>query len=144
MTDMTCPKCQQKFNSLDLKSLRCRECRTWLNWDEVDPQSMHELSKESAKEPAIRELTDNDQLIAAQDRTTYAIRSLAIFFFITLCTSLLGYGLVGAGAASAIGCNSSYSDCGSSGLVIGGWAIIVIGFIAALILSISELSKSRP
>ncbi len=87
--------------------------------------------------------SEDSNLVRAVDRTTYAIRSLAIFLFTTLCTSLLGYGLIGAGATAALRCNSYYSDCGS-GFVIWGWVIIALGFIIGLGVGITELGKSKP
>jgi hypothetical protein len=92
-------------------------------------------------ESTVAQIRSTADFIEAQDRTTYAIRSLAIFIFTTLCTSLLGYGLIGAGAAAALRCNSY--DC-SSGFVIWGWVIIAIGFIIGLGVGINELGKSKP
>jgi hypothetical protein len=124
-----CPKCGEKLTSSDY----CFNCKTWPN------------GRKSGVVHNVEEvITDsNDALLRAVDRTTYAIRSLAIFLFTTLCTSLLGYGLIGAGAAAAIGCDSYYSDCGS-GFVIWGWIIIALGFIIGLGVGITELGKSKP
>jgi hypothetical protein len=81
----------------------------------------------SAKEATL------DDLVAAQNRTTYAVRSLAVFFFITLCTSPFGYALVGAGV-----------DAASSTMVAWGWIIIVTGFLTGLLAGMLNLSLSRP
>lgn len=125
-----CPKCGEKLTSSDF----CFNCKTWPN------------GRKSGAVHNVEELiTDsNDALLKAVDRTTHAVRSLAVFLFTTLCTSLLGYGLVGAGANAALRCDSYYSDCGSGGLVIGGWAVIAIGFVVGLALGMTELGKSKP
>ena len=72
-------------------------------------------------------------LVAAQNRTTYAVRSLAVFLFVTLCTSPFGYVLVGAGV-----------DAASDTMVMWGWVIIVTGFVMGLLGGLGELRLSRP
>jgi len=127
----------------------CKKCR---RISEAAPlqkekKAKTELNDESTSAPSAssRNLAQgpDSKLIAAVNRATHAIRSLALFIFTTLCTSLLGYGLIGAGAAAALRCNSHYSDCGS-GFVIWGWIIIALGFIVGLGIGINELGKSKP
>jgi len=117
-------------------------------WQELLDVSKNEGSVTSVaspyREPSREISVDAKAIINSQNRTTYAIRSLAIFLFTTLCTSLLGYGLVGAGANAALKCDSYSSDCGAGGLVVAGWFVIAIGFIVGLSLGMSELRRSNP
>ncbi len=91
----------------------------------------------------VRDFADLDDLVTAQNRTTYAVRSLAIFLLTTFSTSVIGYGLVAAGANAAIRCGS-YSDCGADSMTMWGWVIIAAGFFMGLGVGIRELGKSRP
>ena len=84
------------------------------------------------------------ETIWAINRVTHAIRSIALFIFISLSTSVLGYAIVGAGASSVVSCSLSGENCGNTGLVNFGWLVIALGFIAALVAGISELRASKP
>jgi hypothetical protein len=119
---------------------------------EAAPNQKEERAKEkfskdadSSRDPKHEnvEYSTDPKLISAVNRATHAIRSLAVFIFTTICTSLFGYGLIGAGTSAALRCDSYYSDCGS-GFMIWGWVIIAVGFIVGLIVGINELGKSRP
>ena len=125
-----CPDCAREYRADKLAS--CPGCSA------PTPQNFGNPTWELLGESSA--IADpNVELLKAVDRTTYAIRSLAIFLFTTLCTSLLGYGLIGAGAAAAL-----RYDPSSSSFVIWGWIIIALGFIVGLIVGINELGKSRP
>ena len=127
----------------------CKKCRVV---SEAAPNQKEERAKEkfskdadSSRDPKHEnvEYSTDPKLISAVNRATHAIRSLAVFIFTTICTSLFGYGLIGAGTSAALRCDSYYSDCGS-GFMIWGWVIIAVGFIVGLIVGINELGKSRP
>ncbi len=83
-------------------------------------------------------------LVDAQDRTTHAVRSLAVFLFATVCSSLIGYALIAFGTGLAIGCNVSNFDCGSGATIGIGTLVIVGGFIFAIVAGLSEFNKSKP
>jgi len=80
------------------------------------------------------------ELIAAQNRTTHAVRALAVFFFISLRTGVLGSSLVGLGIFLLP--NSSWSGFGVF-LILAGWATAFIGFFWAVWAGMGELNKSR-
>ena len=142
MANLICPKCEKNYDSDKLRVYKCQECKTWLDWD--SNQVTQKFEPDYAQADPLDNLDDATKaLVLAANRTTYAVRSLALFLFTTLCTSLIGYGLVGAGAGAAANC-SSYSGCGADALVIWGWIVISIGFIIGLVVGISELNKSRP
>jgi hypothetical protein len=142
MANLICPKCGANFDSDKLRVYRCKDCRAWLDWDSTEV--VQKFEPEYVQVDTMANLDDSTKaLVLAANRTTHAVRSLAVFLFTTLCSSLFGYGLVGAGASAAVNCNS-YSGCGSEALVIWGWIIISVGFIVGLIVGIAELNKSRP
>ena len=89
-------------------------------------------------------MSEDSNLIKAVDRTTYAIRSIALFIFISLCSSVIGYAIVGMGAGNSVSCAVSGRDCSNVGLVTFGWIVTLAGFIAAVRVGLSELSKSNP
>ena len=128
-----CKKCRRISEAAPLQ--KEKKAKTELNDESTSAPSAS--SRNLAQEP-------DSKLIAAVNRATHAIRSLALFIFTTLCTSLLGYGLVGAGANAALKCDAYDSDCGSGAFVLGGWLLIAIGFIVGLALGMNELGKSKP
>jgi hypothetical protein len=71
------------------------------------------------------------KLIKAINKMTFAVRSIALFLFISLCSSIFGSALI---AVSA----------GELSLVIFGSIVIAAGFLIALVIGISELGKSKP
>jgi hypothetical protein len=85
-----------------------------------------------------------DELIKAQNRTTYAVRSLAVYFFIYLQTALVGGGVI----SFAINDRSHYDEYGNlnSGATFFltlGCLIVIIGFVCAVILGRDQLDKSK-
>jgi hypothetical protein len=84
-------------------------------------------------------------VVAAQDRTTHAIRSLAVFILVSISTAVIGYIIIAASAGSALGCGLGNSSCyeNSGGAIFFGFAFIAVGFIVALILGIRELRLSN-
>ena len=83
------------------------------------------------------------KLIKAVNRTTYAIRSIALFLFISLCSSVCGYALITASTGNPVRCAVNGSDCGEPGLAIFGGVVLAAGFFVALVVGISELGKSK-
>jgi hypothetical protein len=74
-------------------------------------------------DPATREI------VLASNRTTYAVRSLALYLFITITTAFAGLVLINLGRPESI---------------FFGTAIIIIGFIWSMVAGITELNKSKP
>ncbi len=74
------------------------------------------------------------QLIAAQNRTTHAVRSLAVFIIGYIPWLLAGLALIIFGLANP------YSG---GGLVLFGSFVILVGSIVVIVQSVSELGKSR-
>jgi uncharacterized Zn finger protein (UPF0148 family) len=142
-----CSNCGEAVPSEIRSKYEKKEDEKVSRWQELLDVSKNEGSvtsgSNSSREPSREISVDAKAIITSQNRTTYAIRSLAIFLFTTLCTSLFGYGLIGAGTSASLRCDSYYSDCGS-GFMIWGWVIIAVGFIVGLIVGINELGKSRP
>jgi hypothetical protein len=111
----------------------------------VDPI---DFSDQTSSSGAVMSVEDQEELMFflrdAQDRTTHAVRSLAIFLFATVCSSLIGYALIAFGTGLAVGCTIYNFDCGSN-LVIGlGVLVIIGGFIFAVVAGLLEFNKSKP
>lgn len=128
---ITCEDCGRPYRADILKS--CPGCG-----HEEDAAEIANLYSQLQEDQSLQ------PTIWAIDRTTYAIRSLALFIFISICTSVLGYAIIGAGVGNQISCSYSGENCGNSGLVIFGWIVIFAGFLSALAVGMNELRKSKP
>ena len=87
---------------------------------------------------------DARAIISSQNRTTYAVRSLALYLFISLQSALFGGGMIGL----AIN-NSSHYDAygalnsGASFFVTLGALIVFAGFVVSVVVGRWELDKSK-
>ena len=127
MANLTCPKCGKKYNSDDLRVFKCKDCRAWLDFDEQEfAKSL--APKPDAEDPLSALDASTRELILASNRTTYAVRSLSLYLFISITTSFLGLIVIYLAPEAAL--------LGS--------ITILIGFITAISVGISELNKSRP
>jgi hypothetical protein len=127
MANLTCPKCGKKFNSDDLRVFKCKDCKAWLDFDEQ--QFAKSLDVEPVAEDPIANLDPaTREVVLASNRTTYAVRSLSLYLFISITTSFLGLMVIYLAPEAAL--------LGS--------ITILIGFITAISVGISELNKSKP
>jgi len=94
----------------------------------------------SKNKPVTAKAATLDDLVAAQNRTTHAIRALARFFFIWLRSGIVGAGLAGFGVSFLA--NKDLNGLGIF-LVIVGWLITFIGFFYAFWQGMGELDKSQ-
>jgi hypothetical protein len=128
MATLICPKCAKNFDSDKLRVYKCPDCKKWLDWG---PDV--EVQKYEPAEVVRDELDDLDPatkaLVRAANRTTYAVRSLAMYLFITIATGFCGgvLFLIGRPEAALIGA-----------------IVIIIGFVWAVAAGLNELSKSEP
>jgi hypothetical protein len=148
MTNLICPKCRTIFNSESLPTLKCPNCREWLQ-SEVETD-VEDLTPESVELTEWEEFDDRTRaLVAASNRTTHAVRSLALFFFTLLRVNLFGGGLIGIGLALSpfnsylIFQTDRFAMLGPW-LVIAGSLISFIGFFVALSRGVRELNLSKP
>jgi phage FluMu protein Com len=124
---LECKKCEAQYTSDQVKSGKCPVCRKWLNYvgivqsDDAGTQ-IQETASKSTKEYSFGDLVE------AQTRTTYAVRSLAVYLFITITTSVLGLLLI-----------NLAPETPSFGALV-----ILAGFIWSVTAGISELNKSKP
>ncbi|MEY4418608.1 MAG: hypothetical protein RIQ88_1046 [Actinomycetota bacterium] len=83
-----------------------------------------------------------ESLISTQLLTVFAVRSLAVFLFTFLSSFSLGLAAVIRGAIDRANCdyNCGYAD----GMSYFGYAVIIVGFITALIAGAGILSASNP
>jgi uncharacterized membrane protein len=124
---LECKKCNVQYTSDQVKSGKCPLCRKLLYYvgivhtDDVGTQILEAASK-STKEYSFGDLLE------AQTRTTYAVRSLAVYLFITITTSVLGLLLLNLTPETPML----------------GALVILAGFIWSIVAGIIELNKSRP
>jgi ribosomal protein L40E len=88
-------------------------------------------------------MKDNDTsaLVAAQNRTTQAVRAIAVFILYSALFNLIGGVIVGLAYVSAL---SSYNGLASaSGGVVFGLVVVAGGYLFALFKALSELGKSQ-
>jgi hypothetical protein len=168
MADQICTKCAKTFKAEDLRASSCKECgepvpaeyregiprgdnEKIAKWKSLmDLPDLPPVKSSIKNSPPPRSTQsplseDTRAIIASQNRTTYAIRSLAMFFFISLQSSIVGGGLLGLALN-----NQSHYD--SYGNLNGGatffaalGAIIVLGgFFVAVHVGRQELNKSQP
>jgi len=90
-------------------------------------------------DPASQISADAKAIVASQNKTTQAVRSLALFFFISLQTTLGGSGLV----SLAILFSNGQINSGTMFFIVVGVLIAVVGFIVAVWVGRAELDKSR-
>ncbi len=138
---LECKRCDLRFEASKVANGKCPHCRRLLNFVNSTETESYFLSSRAVETTARREVSFED-VVLAQNRTTHAIRSLAVFLFTTLCTSLIGYALLAASTAVALTCSYG-SECSADELMVSAWIIIVAGFILGLAAGVSELNKSR-
>jgi hypothetical protein len=143
MTDLyRCHNCSRSYRADKLTE--CPRCYArppgWADETRVKVNYGVELKNSSADDYAGSSL-----VVAAQDRTTHAVRSLAVFILVAISSALIGYVIIAASAGSALGCGMGISSCNanSGGAIFFGFAFIAVGFIVALILGIRELRLSN-
>jgi ABC-type xylose transport system permease subunit len=89
-------------------------------------------------------IVDIKSLVDAQNRTTFAVRSLALYLFISLQSALFGGGMIGL----AINNTSNYDEygalnSGASFFVTLGALIVFAGFVVSIVVGRWELDKSK-
>lgn len=146
---LVCPKCNRKYNASQFKLFayeKCKDCKVWLDV-EAKPKmatANDELQSGSTNSPKPNSVIDLKDVVDAQNRTTYAVRSLARFFFISLQASLFGGGII----MLALNDRSHYDFYGnlksdSAGWVTFGSLWAFVGFLIAFSAGRRELKKSE-
>jgi len=137
--------CSNCFGFLDAEGY-CKKCRRV-----SQPASNQKKSKvESATAELVEQtpspasvVVSDPKFVAALNKVTFAVRSIALFIFISASTTFIGYAFVGLGSGNSITCISSNENCGNVGLVNFGWGVMAAGFLAGLAIGIRELDKSK-
>ena len=132
----------------------CMNCFATFKWSGLSncPSCGESFTREEESLPSSSFKTDGHsklsfetrKLVEAQDRTTFAVRSLALFFFISLQTALFGGGMIGL-ALNNRAHYDAYGDLnqGATFFVILGWLIAFMGFLVAVLVGRFELNKSK-
>jgi len=84
---------------------------------------------------------DISTLVSAQNRTTQAVRAIAVFILYSALFNLIGGVIIGLAYGAGV---SSYDGLASAagGIVLGA-VVIVVGYLVALFKALSELGKSH-
>jgi len=146
---LVCPKCSRQYDGSQFKLFgyeKCKDCKVWLEVEAAAKSgaSNQELQSGTAANAKTISAVDLKDVVEAQNRTTYAVRSLARFFFISLQTSLFGGGII----MLTLNNRSNYDFYGnlksdSAGWVTFGSLVAFVGFLIAVYVGRRELSKSE-
>jgi len=144
MTDLyTCPNCSRSYRADKLAE--CPRCFA-RGPGVVDEKRVSAKNWAGLMNSASSDYSGSTLIVAAQDRTTHAIRSLAIFVLVSISTALIGYIIIAINAGSALGCGLENLNCysNSGGGIVFGFVVIAVGFVLALVLGFRELTLSKP
>ena len=83
--------------------------------------------------------TSDQDLVAAQNRTTHAVRALGVYVLYAALADLIGGVIIGITYASSGG----YMDSTESAGLVFGFAVLAIGNLIALFAGLGELSRSK-
>ncbi|MBU6144216.1 MAG: hypothetical protein KGQ56_01960 [Acidobacteria bacterium] len=108
----------------------------------ISPSAKQKEMRASIEEREPATLAD---LLEAQNKTTAAVRSLAVFFFINLCSTLFGAAMIYFSTTLKPTCNYYTGACSNpgTGVAIFGALVIIVGFAWAVIAGQIELRKSK-
>lgn len=145
MTDLyQCPDCGRRYRADKLDE--CPGCGVDSSEDAESSRSSDATRRLGAKiQSASLQEDDLDTLVDAQDRTTYAVRALALFFFTTTATSFIGLVIYYLNVRGTLECEldmsclesySSWRDLGP--------AVAALGVVAGIVIGVSELRASKP
>jgi hypothetical protein len=133
-----CPDCGRHYRADKLKE--CPGCGDVSTSQPKTPSRSFNHSIDSRT----YEVSNQELLIQAQDRTTYAIRSLALFFFTAASTSIIGFSIYYFNLRGVLNCGfDSYCIEGYSGWQDVGPTIAGIGLLAAIAIGINEVRASK-
>jgi len=124
-----CPVCAQQFASLLLSKRPSTVSNS--SGTQRDSNSKGARMSEQKKISVIADSTISD-LVTAQNRTTAAVRSMAVFFFVNLTSSLIAAVLIWMGYGLP-----------APWMVITGLVVVIVGFVLALAQGLSELKHSN-
>ena len=137
-----CPNCF-RFLSADGFCSQCRAVTGQPSKVTNQPNEAHESQPTRSKWSDIGQDVSGDRaLVQAQNRTTHAVRSLAVFFFVSITISIPGLFLVLNGARNLSTCE--YGCEYPLGMLNFGYGVIGFRFLLALITGLMELGKSKP
>ncbi len=152
--DYKCPECGNLYRSTDFrfKAPKCPKCKTWLDYVDSEPEDENPVETHETNKVVEKQAQANVKmydLVAAQDRTTSAVRSLAVFFFYNLIWgSGVGFLVLLASLIPAdkectlIGCNTTANPLAGFILFVA-FAVGVVGIFITMSRAIKELRASR-
>jgi predicted secreted protein len=142
MTDLySCPDCGRHYRADKLSE--CPGCGTGGVETTVPSAQARTRAISSFSSQDIDEDDDFTFIVAAQDRTTYAIRSLALFLFTTVITSIIGVLFYVVNIRGALGCNFEANCLESYARWVDlGPAIAGLGLVAGVVIGVVLLVRN--
>jgi hypothetical protein len=161
--EFICPNCDNKFKAKSINECPvCAQQNAMLLTrptvfgirDDSEPEFLEQGEPENQQQKKLSSRPDtvikqesisqrkivNSDLVEAQNRTTHAIRALAVFFFTSLRTGISGSTVFGLGYLCLT--NKDFTGFGVF-LMFVGWAIAFFGFFYAVYSGMTELNKSK-
>lgn len=125
---LECKRCDLQFDASKVENSKCPHCRRLLHFVSDPEMDQYSSTSNRFQSRTPKEVSFED-LVRAQNRTTYAVRSLAVYLFITITTGFAGLVLI---------------NLGRPELVLFGAITLVAGFIWSISAGLTELNKSKP
>ena len=134
----------------------CKNCTYKFDMDEFDrcPSCDHQGSSSSNRgktsnpqttlisaSSQVANLANLDDLVAAQNRTTHAVRSLALFLFMSIGAAIPGMFLFSNAMSAKATCG--YYCSAADGMLIFSYFFLGLGFAVALFTGLVTLARSR-
>jgi|LauGreDrversion4_2_1035121.scaffolds.fasta_scaffold229861_2 hypothetical protein len=145
MTELyACPDCGRRYRADKLSV--CPGCDVETS-NEANQEVNQGLSRDSSSRAALssEEVADWLSLVDAQNRTTYAVRSIALFLLVTSASALVGAVFYAAYLSALLDCGlDTYCIKSIEGWSNVGPSIAGLGILVSLVIGLSELRASKP
>lgn len=145
MTELyACPDCGRRYRADKLSV--CPGCD--VETSDLAPQAASRvLLRDSSSRVGLQSEDETDwlTLVDAQNRTTYAVRSIALFLLVTSASALVGAAFYWAYLSALLDCElNSYCIKSLEGWSNVGPSIAGVGLLVSLAIGLFELRASKP
>ena len=141
MATLICPQCHLRYDGDRLRIYKCPECKDWLIWETEEPTANQ--TSTPITEDFLEDLDPATKaIVSASNRTTHAVRSLAIFFFTWIRTVIYASVIAGIGQVLVIRAQTQFEiNAGLIAYICAG-LVVLVGFFVALGKGLKELRLS--
>ena len=143
---LKCKRCDLQFDSSKVVNNKCPHCRRLLYIvSDSDLGSYSYSSNSTSLGSSSHQEASLDDLVRAQTKTTYAVRSISLFVLITTATTIIGSIFYVLYLRGVLSCQLD-SVCleSQSRFEYLGPSIAAIGLLAGLVIGLAELRASNP